>query len=187
MITAVRSECVWLQQGYECIPVLLVHSSKGSDIYISGKRQPLTDEIRCHLQYSKPSKTEAVKGNEPTDDDYDDNRERLIWKHGTLREVAYLVRAGFRQPKNPQMQERIQRALKFDEAAHNRELDWELKSQDQRYVPSPAHSREIARELQRQESDFRQLKRDSKPQRRGTRGPIINRSKPTPSNQPETV
>ena len=165
--------------------MLLIHDSKGSDIYISGKRRVLTDEIRCHLQYSPPPKTEAVK--KPIDDDYDDDRERLIWKHGTLREVAFLVRAGFRQPTNPEMQKRIQHAIEYDEKSHAQWLDRELKRQDPSYVPSAVHSRELAQELQRQDSYFRQLKRDSKPQRRGTRGPIINRPKPTPSKKRETV
>ena len=154
MITAVRSERAWLQQCDGCLPVLLVHHCKGSDIYIRGKSEPLTEQISCHLQNTAPPEPDTLETPRRSKEDL--MRERTMWSCGTQQEIIQLLDAGWEPPDNPRVLARVNRAKAARDARHQRQ---------------------IAREAQRQESDNRKHQRAAKPQRRNVRGPLVINNK----------
>ena len=155
MITAVRTERAWLQQCHGCLPVLLVHHCKGSDIYIRGKSEPLTEQLRIHLQYTAPPEPDTLETPRRSKEDW--HRERTMWSCGTQAEIAALLAAGYQPPEDePRILAKVERAKAVMDARHQRQVD---------------------REAQKQESNNRKQQRAAKPQRKGTRPPIVNNNK----------
>ena len=154
MISAVKSERAWLQQCDGCLPVLLVHHCKGVDIYIRGKSEPLTEQLRIHLQYQAPAETDTLETPRRSKEDW--HRERTIWAYSTQPEIIQLLDGGWEPPDDPRVLAKVQRAKAARDARHQRQID---------------------REAQRQESNNRKHQRAAKPQRKGTRKPLVNNSK----------
>ena len=137
--------------------MLLVHHCKGVDIYIRGKSEPLTEQLRIHLQYKPPLPEDRTEFDE-REEKYNASLERLIWDAGTQIELVGLLKAGFKPPNDERLQAKAKRAQKVMDARHQREVD---------------------REAQRQQSERRKQQRAAKAERKGTRPPLINKPMPT--------
>ena len=154
MISAVKTERAWLQQCDGCLPVLLVHHSRGTDAYVKGVCEPLTEQLRIHLQYTAPPETDTLETPRRSKEDL--HLERTIWNAGTQPEIIQLLRAGWEPPDDPKILAKVQRA---------------------KAVMDARHQREVARQAQQQESNNRKQQRAAKPQRKGARPAIVNNNK----------